>query len=91
MESSAPILGLPGRFGEPKWPKLEEAVHFFAVNGALGDRDFWLHWTSAHRADEDCDATDFVYQNLVVWKNGNKDLAARNGLRVIDGTEAPPG
>lgn len=53
MMLSAPILKLPGDFGEYRWPSLEAAMaHFYPEMG----------WTTAHRSGSDVDAC------LLVWK-----------------------
>lgn len=48
MESGAKVVGLPGQFGEPKWPSLDEAIaHLFPgeVRPARHDADVDLDWT----------------------------------------------
>jgi DNA polymerase III epsilon subunit-like protein len=53
MELATPILKLPGKHGDYKWPKLTEAVRYY------GDEK----WEQTHRADADIEAIEFLY-----WK-----------------------
>lgn len=54
MQSSIDVCKLPGRYGKPKWPKLQEAyVHFF-------NREF----EGAHNAMNDVEACAEVYYKL---------------------------
>lgn len=59
QEHATPVLKLPGQWGDYKWPKLEEAVKHFA-NGL----EPWASWTPTHRANDDIEATAFVYWSL---------------------------
>jgi DNA polymerase III epsilon subunit-like protein len=56
MELSTPILKLPGQFGEPKFPTLEEAHHFWFPERA---------WRSSHDARDDRDACADVWAALL--------------------------
>lgn len=59
QELATPVLKLPGKFGDHKWPTLTEAVHHFA-DGA----EPWASWEPTHRAMADVEATEFVYWSL---------------------------
>lgn len=55
MELSAPILKIPGDFGEYRWPSLETAMaHFYPDMG----------WSSTHRAGSDVEACLMVWQAI---------------------------
>lgn len=64
MEAAKPILKLPGRFNDHKFPSLEECVEFFGA-----DVEGWEHWMPTHRAADDVDALAFVYKEIVKWNS----------------------
>lgn len=67
MEMATPVLKLPGKIpGEFKWPTLEEAVNHFGC----GDNLNWYTWKSSHRADEDVDATEYLFFRLMERRGG---------------------
>lgn len=53
METASPIMRLPGKFDDWKFPTLDEAHRFFCPE---------VEWTSGHRALDDLNAT------LRVWR-----------------------
>jgi hypothetical protein len=74
MSESAPILEIPGNYGDWKWPSLEEAVRFFS-NTADGrtDPETWPYgpdWTSDHQAYADVDACEYVFRHLQEMRDG---------------------
>ncbi len=61
MESSSPILQIPGRFDDWKFPTLAESVNYFAAKtNALK----WVGWEPSHNAMDDVSACEFVYWSL---------------------------
>lgn len=55
MHGAAPILKIPGKFGDWKWPSLEEAVNGIAHLPPFGS------WKATHDADSDVDACEAIY------------------------------
>jgi DNA polymerase III alpha subunit (gram-positive type) len=56
MELCTPIIKLPGQFGEPKYPTLEECHHYWFPERA---------WRSSHDARDDRDACADVWVALL--------------------------
>lgn len=81
IELATPVLKLPGQFGDYKFPTLEEAVAYF--RSAAGEH---AGWRSSHDAEDDIEATEFVFWNLVDLKTqehrDNVTLALARGMKV---------
>ncbi len=79
MQESAPVLKIPGKYDDFKWPSLEEAMRFF------GKAD----WKSTHDAMDDVEATEELYWRL--QDHASQPTAPSDGLPPQSRTEAPSG